>query len=519
MNRVVQLFIFFALLGMNGLAFGQTTLRLNLAADGQTYSVCMQSGTSFTGIKALISSSQITICVPHGTGANRFEISNISSAIPNMKWELSTRIDAPAENPDYDYLFFTFINNASPRILFDMLAGVEICLFQFKRSSICRGIAFLVNNKIDPFSTPNSMNINMGNSLSVLGALGETYTGNTAAPPTASIVASITNACAEIGLDFKAQVSVPSTLYQYQWFVDNVAVSGQLTSPNFSYAFPSQVATYYPTLRLKVSIKGADICQSLSVGAVARLTIKASPKAEILYQGGNCINLPYTLLAKALAEVQYQWYQDKQAIVGANASSLAISKTGAYSLKITTLEGCSNTSKQLDLVGVSKSEKTSVSIGQSPKIVAGTTLQLNPIINNASSFVWSPSSYVSIPTAQNPVFSPKATTTYTLTALSADGCPAKDSVTIEVLPNLEIPEIFTPNNDGINDTWNIYNTQVHSQCQVTIYSRWGEVVYQNEDYQNPWDGTNNGVKMPMGAYIYVVRTPLATYRGGLEIVY
>ena len=514
-----SLLLGFLLLGNSVLVKAQVSLKLSTEPDGLTHKVYMKSSVSYLGFMALISASQITVCVPHATGANRFEATDIFSPIANMKWQLSDRLDAPIENPDCDYLFFSFINNSSPTVLFNITAGQEITLFQFKRKSSCIGGIFLVDNKSDPFSPPNAARINMGNSIGILGALGETYKENYESPPTVSISSSAITTCASSPVTFKAKVSQPSNLYQYQWFVDDKAVGVAGASPDLVYSFPNAADDYQSNVRVKVSIKGADACKTITIVGLARMTIKATPEAKILYDGPNCVILPFSISGQAYPNVQYQWTKDNVDVAGATNASFSLKENGTYQLKITTLAGCTNTSKPVALVGVSKTETTSVELGENQKIVAGQQIQLNPTVNNAFSFEWTPNNYVSEIKIKNPVFSPKITTTYTLTVRSQDGCPARDSLVIEVVPNLHIPQIFTPNGDGINDTWVIYNTQIHTNCQLTLFDRWGSVVYATDDYQDAWDGTVNGNKVQNGAYIYVARTPLATYRGMLEVVY
>ena len=160
------------------IAFSQITIKTTLDPDGVTYKISMISDRSFTGSSSYIGSSQITLVVPHGSGNNYFQLSNISSPIPNMKWLFSGRADAPPENPDYDYLFFSFNNSVSPPVKFDIIANQEIILFTFKRTSQCAGRVYNFNNQNDPFLFPNSLGINPGNSISVFGAGGNAYGGN-----------------------------------------------------------------------------------------------------------------------------------------------------------------------------------------------------------------------------------------------------------------------------------------------------------------------------------------------------
>jgi gliding motility-associated-like protein len=76
-----------------------------------------------------------------------------------------------------------------------------------------------------------------------------------------------------------------------------------------------------------------------------------------------------------------------------------------------------------------------------------------------------------------------------------------------------IPEGFSPNGDGINDFFVIQHVPDDVQVQLGIYNRWGNLVYQNENYKNDWDGKANqgirtsgtGQNLPDGTYYYQIR--------------
>ena len=67
-------------------------------------------------------------------------------------------------------------------------------------------------------------------------------------------------------------------------------------------------------------------------------------------------------------------------------------------------------------------------------------------------------------------------------------------------PTIVIPNVFTPNNDGVNDLFTIQNLQLYDYRKVIIYNRWGKSVYSSEQYNNDWDGKN----VPDGVYFVVV---------------
>ncbi|MBN2778803.1 MAG: gliding motility-associated C-terminal domain-containing protein [Bacteroidales bacterium] len=71
---------------------------------------------------------------------------------------------------------------------------------------------------------------------------------------------------------------------------------------------------------------------------------------------------------------------------------------------------------------------------------------------------------------------------------------------------LKIPNAFTPNGDGLNDTWDIENIEMFPSIEVRVFNRWGQVIYQARGGDNPWDGTYDGKVMPTGTYIYLIQT-------------
>ncbi|HEX8020405.1 gliding motility-associated C-terminal domain-containing protein [Mucilaginibacter sp.] len=73
-----------------------------------------------------------------------------------------------------------------------------------------------------------------------------------------------------------------------------------------------------------------------------------------------------------------------------------------------------------------------------------------------------------------------------------------------VTPTLIIPNAFTPNGDGKNDTWDIINLGNYTQSTVNVFSRWGQKVFSAIGYPTPWNGTYKGTVLPAGTYYYVV---------------
>jgi gliding motility-associated-like protein len=89
--------------------------------------------------------------------------------------------------------------------------------------------------------------------------------------------------------------------------------------------------------------------------------------------------------------------------------------------------------------------------------------------------------------------------------------------------NPVFPTVITPNFDGKNDLFVIdYLEKVYPECQVTIFNRWGSVVFESVGYQEPWDGSFNGEPLPMGTYFYKVELnddKSTVYNGPISIIH
>lgn len=148
-----------------------------------------------------------------------------------------------------------------------------------------------------------------------------------------------------------------------------------------------------------------------------------------------------------------------------------------------------------------------VDAGEPVTIIIGDATTLTPSSSTpVVSYLWSPATGLSSSTASNPVASPEVTTTYTLNAVSQQGCEASDTVTVTVIPIcIEVRNAFTPNGDGINDYWLVYRSNACLRSvSAKVFNRYGNTVYESKDYHNTWDGTYKGKPVPDGTYYAVV---------------
>jgi gliding motility-associated-like protein len=88
----------------------------------------------------------------------------------------------------------------------------------------------------------------------------------------------------------------------------------------------------------------------------------------------------------------------------------------------------------------------------------------------------------------------------------------------DVLSDCPIPNIFTPNDDGVNDLFEIPCVSEQRPARLEVYNRWGDRVYQSDNYLNQWDGTHVGAALPDGTYFYILQlTDGDRTQGSVEI--
>jgi len=157
----------------------------------------------------------------------------------------------------------------------------------------------------------------------------------------------------------------------------------------------------------------------------------------------------------------------------------------------------------------------------SPVIVnEGSSVTLSA--TGASKYFWTPDTgSIYNPNTANPQVSPTINTTYSVIGIGADGCPGFNTVLVEVKPdsNLVFYNTFTPNGDGINDTWFVGNLGLYPHNVLTVFNRYGKVVYTAQPYLNNWNGTELGDNLPDATYYYVLETGTGrAYKGSVTII-
>jgi gliding motility-associated-like protein len=136
-----------------------------------------------------------------------------------------------------------------------------------------------------------------------------------------------------------------------------------------------------------------------------------------------------------------------------------------------------------------------------PEIIGGT---------GEISFKWKPGYGLSCIDCAAPLAEPEASTWYTLEVEDEKACSDRDSVLVEVEKNRQIfvPNVFSPNGDGVNDYFYIMTGSVSAQIKsFRVFDRWGNLVFEKMNFvpnveQEGWNGRYRGEAVPKGTYIF-----------------
>jgi len=199
----------------------------------------------------------------------------------------------------------------------------------------------------------------------------------------------------------------------------------------------------------------------------------------------------------------YQWMPSTGLSSAAIADPVASPPdTIDYSVIVFNEFTCSDTA----FVTVNVIEAPRADAGSDKWIIEGTSAQLSGNATGQNiTYSWLPDIFINNAQSLNPIVNPPRDTNYVLKVVSGEGCGfATDTMHVFVYKDVYVPNAFSPNNDGLNDTWNIPALSAYPEFDLTVFNRYGQIVFQNKNANRPWNGKFTGEPLPVGVYVYVI---------------
>lgn len=215
-----------------------------------------------------------------------------------------------------------------------------------------------------------------------------------------------------------------------------------------------------------------------------------------------CSGVALTLMGEATGASSTTWAIDSVSGPGLTASVESVVEGPSVWVFTASRLGCVR-SDSVEVTGLALPVPDA---GPDQVVPEGSAASVGAVGNPDWTYSWAPAENVVNPTLSatgtEPLF---ATTDFVLTATTVEGCSATDTARVDVLQELDIPSGFTPNDDGVNDRWNLGGLEQYPSAEITVFNRWGDILFTQGATEGPWDGTLNGIPVPVGTYYYFIR--------------
>lgn len=342
-----------------------------------------------------------------------------------------------------------------------------------------------------------------------------------AAPGVSSATVSV---CA--GQTATLNVLNPDATLTYKWFT--TTTGGTAASSGASFTTPAVTANqmYY------LEASNSNGCPSPTRTAVS-VQVTLPPTAPVIAGGdGVCPGSTATLTATSTTTgVDFRWYSvatnGTPITTGATFVTPALNANTTYYVEAFTAGGCTSSARtRIDVnlaqplpapvVTVDNTTATTITFRWSP--VTGAQ-RYEVTVDNGVTFT-APSSGANGTTHTISGLQPNQSATIQVRAIGASTCEnsaLSNAITDKTKNpqgnNIFVPNLFSPNGDGINDVMYVYGTAI-AQLEFRIYNQWGQLAFTSKDIRQGWDGTMSGQKQPVGVYVWIVK---ATMQDGTVI--
>jgi gliding motility-associated-like protein len=209
-------------------------------------------------------------------------------------------------------------------------------------------------------------------------------------------------------------------------------------------------------------------------------------------------------------ELNFIWSPESE-IAGYTDEGNAIvspSVTTTYNVTVTNQFGCETDASTV--VEILDFTPPLEAFAEDDSIYVGQSTQLSSTVYPNFLYTWTPSESLSTGFGSNPIASPEVTTTYQVTIENVNGCNNIANITIHVSkvecrnPFIYIPNTFSPDGDGFNETFGVLGPFIE-ESYLVVYNRWGDKMFESNEPGAEWDGTLDGSPIAPDVYAYYAR--------------
>ena len=279
-----------------------------------------------------------------------------------------------------------------------------------------------------------------------------------------------------------------------EWFVDDITVGNGNQLENF---FPEG---NFDIIALGTDASGCSEADTISVReSIADGNISGPTQLCI----GETITLDYN--PSSITDFDINWTPSKGAVLSGTSATVSPTETTTYTAEYFNADMCGDTVAFTVLVG---GFAEALDIFADPtEVCLSQTTELFIDAASDETVAWSPTETLDDPTSATPTATPTEDITYSVIVTDDLGCTIESSIDIAVVQptcderDVFIPNMFTPNDDDINDTFRVESAFL-ATSELVVYNRWGEEVFRSNEVDNGWDGTFGGSNLDPDVYGY-----------------
>lgn len=286
-----------------------------------------------------------------------------------------------------------------------------------------------------------------------------------------------------------------NTAATFQW---SPAASLSSASAAQPLAQPTTSTTYTLTLTDENGCIGND---QVYIEVNPEIVVNAGENANV------CIGESFTLGGQPTASgssfpYTYQWTSPEGILQGDNPNPQITPAVSALYYVFVSSGECE---VLYDSIQVNVLSLPIIEVGPDQSVGAGAAVTLSAF--GGVSYQWSPQESLDNANTQFPQAAPQVTTVYTVVVSDENGCESSGEVKVLVQNTLFIPKLFTPNGDGVNDSFKLFGSGVAS-LKFSIHDQYGNSVYYTENIENAfttgWDGTAGGKQLANDIYFWTL---------------
>jgi gliding motility-associated-like protein len=326
-----------------------------------------------------------------------------------------------------------------------------------------------------------------------------------ALPVAANAIAAMEAHCNEDnGFVHITQISNDPAYFSFHWLRDSVTNVGTgLQLDNLAPARYQCIAT---------DTNGCE--QQIYAVTIGRLPMPSIDIRQMIVRADTCQRAVGSISGVAVRDAgtgaQFNWYNATGQSIGQTISPLQHLAAGNYHLQVTTSLQC--TIKSPDFIVDNITVSLASPVYDNISLPKGSPIRLEPASPATGTYILynAPTGGPSLQQNNTGVFDlPPITSdaTYYIEIQQGDCISPRAAVQIKALDESKVvlPNAFSPNGDGLNDTWGIKVFGIVKLSYLRIFNRWGQVVFETTDINRRWDGTIKGTPLPMGTYYWILK--------------